>query len=115
MTRAHWSAVAAVLLALPTGVLAQERTWEGRWETHPLAWPFVVLVAGLVLLILLGWALLQFLPLILGIVGAVAGIRWLSRAADRSADPAVSVLRERYARGEIGKEEFEAKMRDLMR
>jgi uncharacterized membrane protein len=44
----------------------------------------------------------------------VLGLRWLRKASDGSrSDPAVSVLRERYARGDIGKEEFEAKLRDL--
>jgi uncharacterized membrane protein len=31
----------------------------------------------------------------------------------RRSDAAVAILRERYARGEISKEEFDAKMRDL--
>ena len=35
------------------------------------------------------------------------------RMAGHRHDPAVAVLRERYARGEISKEEFEAKLRDL--
>lgn len=100
-------------MTLPTGAWAQEHTWEGRWEMHPLWWPLVVFAAALVLLVLLGWVLLQLLPLVLGIVGAVLGIRWLMRATDHSSDPAVALLRERYARGEVGKEEFDAKMRDL--
>jgi uncharacterized membrane protein len=36
------------------------------------------------------------------------------RAMDSSrSDPALTVLQERYARGEINKEEFDAKLRDL--
>jgi putative membrane protein len=49
------------------------------------------------------------------IVGIVLGIRWLvaQGGASRAADPALDILRQRYARGDIGKEEFEAKKRDL--
>ena len=46
--------------------------------------------------------------------GLVVGIRWLVRQGrDERPDRALETLRERYARGEIGKEEFEAKRRDL--
>jgi len=113
MLRLLWSIAVLAGLALPAW--AQERTWEGHWEIHPLWWPFVILAAALILLVLFGWALLNLAPVILGIVGAVLGIRWLIRASDhsRSSDRAVDLLRERYARGEISKEEFEVKMRDL--
>jgi putative membrane protein len=48
------------------------------------------------------------------ITGIVLGIRWLLGAGRPVAgDRAMAVLRERYARGEISKEEFEAKRRDL--
>lgn len=101
-------------LAMPAWVWGQEEPWDGHWALHPMWWPFATAAAILVLLVLFGWALLNLAPLILGIVGAVLGIRWLMRAPDSSRpDPAVSVLRERYARGEIGKEEFDAKMKDL--
>jgi len=115
MRRPSWSIVALTSVTLPAWAWAQERTWEGHWEMHPLWWPFVILAAALVLLVLLGWALLNLAPVILGIVGAVLGIRWLMRATDgsHSTDRAVALLRERYARGDIGKEEFDAKMRDL--
>ncbi len=101
-------------LTLPTLAWGQMRSWNGQWELHPIWWPLAALALAFLLLVLLGWALLNLAPLILGIVGAVLGIRWLMRTTDRHrSDPAVSVLRERYARGEISKEEFEAKMRDL--
>ena len=46
--------------------------------------------------------------------GIVVGIRWLVRQGrDERPDRALDILRERYARGEIGKEEFEARRRDL--
>ncbi|MBI4524149.1 MAG: SHOCT domain-containing protein [Deltaproteobacteria bacterium] len=48
------------------------------------------------------------------IVGIVLGIRWLiSHGKPSQSDSAVEILRQRYARGEINKEEFEAKKRDL--
>ena len=53
------------------------------------------------------------------IVGIIFLIRWLvistgtgGRAA-RSEDPALEILKKRYARGEIKKEEFEEKKKDL--
>ena len=56
----------------------------------------------------------EFAREILGAVAAVLGIRWLLKGGRASRhDPAIAVLRERYARGEISKEEFEAKLRDL--
>jgi len=46
--------------------------------------------------------------------GIVLGIRWLARQGRESrSDPALEILRQRYARGEINKEEFEARKRDL--
>jgi len=51
------------------------------------------------------------------IVGIIALVRWIlgSGQGVRRAeeDPALSILRERYARGEIDKAEFEARKRDL--
>ncbi len=56
--------------------------------------------------------------LALAIVGIVAGIRWLSnggrqRAGGPRSDSALDVLRERYARGEISRDEFERMRQDL--
>ncbi|NVM25525.1 MAG: SHOCT domain-containing protein [Desulfobacterales bacterium] len=54
------------------------------------------------------------------IVGIVFLIRWLvlsTRATGHKAaseDSALEILKRRYARGEIGKEEFEEKKRDLL-
>jgi len=52
------------------------------------------------------------------IVAAVVGVRWLwdrdRPAAQRgSEESALGILKQRYARGEIGREEFEMKRRDL--
>ena len=48
------------------------------------------------------------------IVGFVVGLRWLlGKGRPARSDPALTILRERYARGEINKEEFEQKTKDL--
>jgi putative membrane protein len=48
------------------------------------------------------------------IAGLVVGVRWLlGLGKDRRFDSALEILRERYAKGEINKDEFEAKKRDL--
>jgi putative membrane protein len=65
-------------------------------------------VGGLVmmLMMLLFWGLV--------IAGLVGGLRWLaSQRRSPVNDPALAILRERYARGEINREEFEARRRDL--
>jgi len=68
-----------------------------------------------------GWlgmiVMLAFWVLI--IVGVVLLIRWLVVQGGQTAPPpppqetALDVLKKRYARGEIGKEEFEEKKKDL--
>jgi putative membrane protein len=101
-------------LILPGVAWAQERTWDWHWEMHPMWGLVAALAAGWVLLILFGWALLHLAPLILGIIAGVLGIRWLIRnTSGPRSDTAVAILRERYARGDISKEEFDAKLRDL--
>jgi putative membrane protein len=49
------------------------------------------------------------------VVGITFAIRWAVARGRASAisDRALDILRERYARGEIDKDEFEAKKRDL--
>lgn len=47
--------------------------------------------------------------------GIIAAIGWLRRSSREGApeEKALAILRERYARGEINREEFEARRRDL--
>jgi putative membrane protein len=58
---------------------------------------------------LLWWALL--------IAGVIVLVRWLMRGGSRSGgdgeDRALSILKERYARGEIDKAEFDRRKRDI--
>jgi putative membrane protein len=51
---------------------------------------------------------------VLIIVAVVLGIRWLmGQGKESQSDSALEVLRQRYARGEINKEEFESRKKDL--
>lgn len=71
-----------------------------------------------------GWGILwvammtAFWLLILLIM--VLAVRWLWRAGSATwsvrlpEESAMEILKKRYAKGEIGKEEFEAKKRDLL-
>jgi putative membrane protein len=47
-------------------------------------------------------------------MGVVLGIRWLAgHGREERRDRALDIIRERYARGEINKEEFEGRRKDL--
>ena len=88
------------------GPTVQERPWEWGWW-HPMwgLWG----IGGIVMMLtmLLFW--------ILVLVGVFLGLRWLMAQGKASRpDSALEILRQRYARGEIDKNEFEAKRRDLM-
>ena len=92
-------------VSLPAVAWAQERTYD-FWGMHPMwgmwsGWGF-----GMMLMMLVFWGLI--------IGGLVLGLRWLlSQRRDSRSDTALDILRQRYARGEIDREEFEAKKRDL--
>jgi len=92
------------------------RLWEWQWQgdLQPLWWLLGVGGLGILIVVLALWALVSLAPVVLALVGAALGIRWLAGATRRSRpDRAVQILRERYARGEIDKDEFDAKLRDL--
>lgn len=62
----------------------------------------------MMLMMLVFWGLI--------IAGMVIGLRWLigqGRVSGR--DEAMDILRQRYAKGEIDKQEFDARARDLRR
>jgi putative membrane protein len=90
---------------MPVAAWAQERPYD-FWGMHPMwgmwgAWGF-----GMMLMMLAFWGLI--------IVGLVLGLRWLlTQGRESRSDTALDILRQRYARGEIDKEEFEARKRDL--
>ena len=71
----------------------------------------------------MGWGMMGWLGPILMvafwvavIVGVVLLIRWLvvSSKPPRAEDSALEILKRRYAMGEISKEEYEEKKRDLL-
>ena len=98
----YWLVPLAGWLA-PAAVLAQERFYEWRWEMHPMWWGWGL---GMMAIMFLFWALV--------IVALIVGIRWLAGQGKVSrSDSALEILRQRYARGEINKDEFEAKKKDL--
>ncbi len=109
MTGAMGIAVAALAGATP-GALAQgqDRDWSG-WAPHPMWGMWSLWGLMMMLLMLVFWGLV--------IAGLAVGLRWLvslARAPRRDrADAALDILRQRYARGEISREEFEAKKRGL--
>ena len=90
----------------PVSVWAQERGSDWSWRMHPMSWMWGAWGLGMMVMMLVFWGAV--------IVGIVAAIRWLAGHGDRSrSDRALDILRERYARGEINKDEFETKQRDL--
>lgn len=60
----------------------------------------------------LGMMLMMFVSWVVVIVGIVLAIRWVVSQA-RPTDAALDILRQRYARGDITREEYDAKKRDL--
>jgi putative membrane protein len=92
------------LLERTGALLTQERMYEWHWEMHPMWW--------------WGWGTgmmaMMFLFWVLFIVGLIVSIRWLlGKGRERPPDSALEILRQRYARGEINKDEFEIRRKDL--
>jgi putative membrane protein len=106
MMRSFTRMVTLSSIIFPATVSAQERTWEWHGGMYPMWWMWSAWGLGMMLMMLVFWGLV--------VVGLIVGIRWLMRGQRPfPADRALDILRERYARGEIGKEEFEAKLKDL--
>jgi putative membrane protein len=86
--------------------LVQERGYDWGWGMHPMWGVWGMWGIGMMFFMLLFWGLV--------IVGVVLGIRWLiSQGKESRSDSALEILRQRYARGEINKDEFEGKKKDL--
>src|SRR5215203_626084 len=94
-----------ISLLVPGWAMAQERSYEWGSGMHPMGWMCGFWGIGMMFMMLFFWVFI--------IVGLVLGVRWfLSQNKDRRNDSAFEMLRQRYARGEINKEEFEAKKKD---
>lgn len=92
--------------ALPSLARAQDRPYDWGWGMHPMGWMGGMWGLGMMFMMLLFWALV--------ISAVVLGIRWLSsQGREPRSDTALEILRQRYARGEIDKEEFDARRKDL--
>lgn len=96
-------------LPLTGRALAQWRDY-GRWDWGPWTMHWWMI----------GWmgSILMVVFWVLVIVAIVYFIRWLVSSPRRSLGPqaqdsAMEILRNRYARGDISKEEFEQKKKDL--
>ncbi len=89
-------------VVMPMLAWAQERPYED-WGMHYM-WGATGIGMMLMMLVFLG----------LVIAALVLGIRWLvTQGREPRTDSALDILRQRYARGEINKEEFETKKREL--
>lgn len=96
----------ALVMATAAPALAQERAWEWQWSTHPMMFMWGAWGTGMLFMMLLFWGLV--------VVGLVLGVRALLRLGyGARGDRALEILRERYARGEIDKQELETRKRDL--
>jgi putative membrane protein len=102
-----WALVGLIPVLMPAVPAAQERPYEWGWGMHPMWGVWGAWGIGMMLMMLVFWGMV--------IVGIVLAIRWFASQGKefRSSDTALDILRERYARGDISREEFDAKKRDL--
>ncbi|SRR6266571_3350899 len=107
MTQGQRALVGIMTWLWPSLAAAQDRPSEWGWGMHPMWGMWGVWGIGMMLMMLVFWGVV--------IVGIVLAIRWLmTQSRDpRMTDSALDILRQRYARGDISKEEFEAKKKDL--
>ncbi len=97
------------LLLIPARALAQG--YHGSWLSHPgmtMGWGMGIF--GMIFMLIF-WGLI--------ITGLVFLIKWLFSLGNKTAEKnnsnsrALEILKERYARGEIDKNEFDARKQDL--
>jgi putative membrane protein len=97
--------LASALLA-PAFAFGQDRTWDWQWSTHPMMFMFGAGGLVMIAIMLVFWGLV--------IAGLVLGVRWLAGLGHGTGrDEALEILRQRYARGEIDKQEVDTRRRDL--
>ena len=106
-----WILILAGLFPLAGDGLAQWGGYGGHMGPGMMGWGY-----GMGWL----WHIIMIAFWIAVIVGIIFLIRWLvisagaGGGAARSEDSALEILKRRYARGEINKEEFEEKKKDLV-
>lgn len=87
------------------------------WGHHGFGWGDFgwggMLISGLVMLLFWGGLILLVVLAVRYLIGAGSG-RTASFGGGSSSDRALEILKERYARGEITKEQFEEMKRDLV-
>lgn len=99
MTMDSWLVTLGSLLAQQGGA------YEWHWSMHPMVWGWDWGI-GMMITMLLFWGLV--------ITGLVLVIRWLLEQGKHGYSvTALEILKQRYAKGEIEKEEFEAKKHEL--
>lgn len=85
-----------------TSFLAAQAPYDRGWGMHPM-WGWGM---GMMFVMCIFWAIV--------IVVLVFGIRWfMAQGPHARSDAALEILRKRYARGEIEKDEFDAKRKAL--
>jgi putative membrane protein len=84
--------------------LTLQGPYDWGWRMHPMwGWGWHI---GMMAMMLLFWGVVIF--------AGVAGVRWfIGQSKSPRKDSAMEILRERFARGEIEKDEFETKKREL--
>ena len=90
-----------------TWFITAQAPYEWGWRMHPMwGWGWGI---GMMAMMLLFWGVI--------VLACITGIRWFVNQTKQSkqppADSAMEILRERFARGEIDKDEFEAKKKEL--
>jgi putative membrane protein len=91
---------------MTTGLAWAQRPYEWEWGTHPMWWMWGAWGIGMMLIMLLFWGAV--------ILGLVVGIRWLLRQGrEQRPDTALEIVRQRYARGELTKDDFERMKKEL--
>jgi putative membrane protein len=99
----------AVIIVVPLVLGAVSGWLDGDWG---MMWPEMMIGLGWIWLMPVFW--LVFLGLIVwAIVAAVRRSGESKRSDSSQADSALEMLKRRYARGEISKEEYEEKKKDL--
>ena len=107
MALAQLTYLGVIMWPWPFWAAGQDRPYEWGWGMHPMWGLWGVCGIGMMVMMLMFWGVV--------IAGIVVAIRWMVShgGALRPSDPALDILRQRYARGDISKKEFEAKKQGL--